>query len=63
MKNVELTCDRINVVRCKDCIYGHRCFNVCRGVTDSWVNCRNPKGLNRNVSNDGYCSYGDRKDG
>ena len=54
--------DVVEVVRCKDCIYGHRCFNVHRGVTDSWVNCRNPKGINRDVSNDGYCSYGERKD-
>lgn len=47
------------VVRCKDCIFGHKCFDVIHGITDSWVECRNPDGLHRDVSCDGYCSAGE----
>lgn len=46
------------VVHCRDCIFGHKCFNIINGITDSWVECRNPDGLNRDVSCDGYCSAG-----
>ena len=43
------------IVRCKDCIYGHLYMDVQNGVTDGWIECRNPEGLNRDVSVDGYC--------
>lgn len=50
------------VVRCKDCIFGHKYFDVINGMTDSWVECRNPNGLKRDVSFDGYCSEGIKDD-
>ena len=49
------------VVRCKDCRYGHQFYDVQNGITDSWVECLNPNGLNRDVSEDGYCYCGERK--
>lgn len=42
-------------VRCKDCFYGYLYSGVCNGTTCSWVECKNPDGLNRDVSIDGYC--------
>ena len=53
--------DAVEVVRCKDCVYGYRYFDVRNGETDSWVECRNPDGMNRDVSPDGYCSACIRK--
>ena len=53
--------DVVEVVRCKDCLFGHRYFKVINGETDSWVECRNPEGLNRDVSDDGYCSASTRR--
>lgn len=53
--------DAVEIVRCKDCIFGHLYINVQNGVTDSWVECRNPDGLNRDVSIDGYCSASIRR--
>lgn len=53
--------DAVPVVRCKDCRYGHRFFDVINGTTDSWIECRNPDGLNRDTSEDSFCSYGERK--
>ena len=44
------------IIRCKDCIYGYLYIDVQNGITDSWIECRNPEGLNRDVSVDGYCS-------
>ena len=55
--------DTVEVVRCKDCRYGHRFFDVINGTTDSWIECRNPDGLNRDTSEVSFCSCGDRKDG
>ena len=49
------------LVRCKDCVFGHLYVDVQNGVTDSWVECLNPDGLNRDVSVDGYCSVSIRK--
>ena len=49
------------IIRCKDCLFGYRYFDVQNGVTDSWVECRNPDGLNRDVSDDGYCSASVRR--
>ena len=49
------TADVVEVIRCKDCLFGYRYFDVQNGITDSWVECRNPDGLNRDVSDDGYC--------
>lgn len=46
------------VVHCRDCIFGYKYFDVINGITDSWVECRNPDGLHRDVSCDGYCSAG-----
>lgn len=46
------------IVRCKDCIFGHPYFDVYNGVVDSWIECQNPDGLNRDVSLDGFCSAG-----
>lgn len=53
--------DAVQVVRCEDCLFGHLCFDVQNGVTDSWVDCRNPEGLYRDVSLDGYCSASIRR--
>lgn len=55
------TIDAVEVVRCKDCIYGYLYVDVQNGVTDSWIECRNPEGLNRDVSIDGYCSASIRR--
>ena len=49
------------LVRCKDCIFGRVYFDVRNGDTDSWVECQNPDGLNRDVSCDGYCSAAIRR--
>lgn len=49
------------IVRCKDCRYGYHFYDVQNGITDSWVECRNPNGLNRDVQEDGYCYCGERK--
>ena len=61
------TIDAVPVTRCKDCIFGYKYFDVINGITDSWVECRNPDGLNRDVSCDDYCpaaiKYGERVDG
>lgn len=50
------------VVRCKDCKYGYQFYDVQKGITDSWVECRNPNGLNHDAPEDGYCYCGERKD-
>lgn len=49
------------IVRCKDCRYGYQFYDVQNGITDNWVECRNANGLNRDVPEDGYCYYGERK--
>jgi hypothetical protein len=49
------------IVQCKDCLFGYRYFDVQNGVTDSWVECRNPEGLNRDVSDEGFCSASCRR--
>ena len=49
------------IIRCEDCIYGYLCIDVRNGITDSWIECRNPEGLNRDVSVDGYCSASIRR--
>lgn len=49
------------VVLCQDCLYGHRYFDVRNGETDSWVECRNPDGLHRDVSTEEYCSASIRR--
>lgn len=54
--NRQPTVDVVEVVRCKDCLFGHQCFQVINGISDSWVECQNPDGLNRTVSDDGFCS-------
>lgn len=36
-------------------------MDVQNGVTDSWIECRNPEGLNRDVSVDGYCAASIRR--
>ena len=53
--------DVVEVVWCKDCLFGHRYFEVINGKTDSWVECRNPEGLHRDVSDDEYCSASIRR--
>lgn len=57
------TIDAVEVVRCKDCMFGHRYFDTQNGVTDCWVECQNPDGLDRDVSEDGYCSASIRRKG
>ena len=50
MKNVELTCDRINVVRCKDCRHwykGHCVHGVC---------------ATEETAGDWYCANGERRE-
>ena len=54
--------DATEIVRCKDCRYGYHFYDVQNGITDSWVECRNPNGLNRDAPEDGYCYCGERKD-
>ena len=54
--------DAVEIVWCKDCRYGRRFFDVINGITDSWIECRNPDGLNRDTSEDSFCSCGERKD-
>ena len=49
------------VVQCKDCVFGHQYFDVQNGITENWVECRNPDGLNRDISSEGYCSASVRK--
>lgn len=49
------------IIRCKDCRYGYQFYDVQNGITDSWVECRNPNGLNRDVPENGYCYCGERK--
>ena len=51
----------MEVVRCEDCIYGHRFFDVQNEGTDSWIECRNPDGLHRDVSDSDYCSASKRR--
>ena len=51
----------VEVVRCKDCLFGHRYFDVQDGEIDRWVECRNPDGLHRDVSEDEYCSASIRR--
>ena len=53
--------DAVEVVRCKDCLFGHLYIDVINGESDSWVECRNPDGLNRDVSTEGYCSASIRR--
>ena len=43
------------ITYCKDCLFGHFYADIINGVMDTWVECRNPDGLNRDVSVDGYC--------
>lgn len=50
------------LVRCKDCRYGYHWVDIQNGITDSWVECRKNDGLNRDMSGDEYCSYGERKE-
>ena len=49
------------IIRCKDCLFGYLYIDVQNGITDSWIECRNPEGLNRDVSVDGYCSASIRR--
>lgn len=49
------------VVRCWDCGYGYQFYDVQKGITDSWVECRNLNGLNRDVPGGGYCYCGERR--
>ena len=49
------TIDAVPVVRCKDCEYcGH---------FDSLLYCDNSRGLAGSVSPEGFCSYGERREG
>lgn len=57
----EPTIDAVPVVRCKDCRYGYHFYDVQNGITDSWVECRNPDGLNHDAPEDGYCYCGERR--
>ena len=50
------------IVRCKDCKYGYQFYDVQKGITDSWVECRNPNGLNRDVPGNGYCYCGEERE-
>ena len=48
----------IAVVRCRDCVFGHRHYEVIHGYEDTWIECISPDGMNRDVSINGYCSAG-----
>ena len=50
------------LVRCNDCRYGYHWVEIRNGMPDSWLECRNPDGLNRDVPEDGYCYCGERKE-
>ena len=52
---IQALSEQPEIIRCKDCRYGYQFYDVQNGITDSWVECRNPNGLNRDVSEDGYC--------
>lgn len=43
-------CDRVEVVRCKDCVYANDDGTICR------------YGVGRGVKPEHFCSYGERKD-
>ena len=47
------------IVRCKDCFYGHQFFEIRNGETDCWVECNM---WYQDVSHDGYCYRGVRRD-
>ena len=50
------------IILCKDCVFGHIYFDVHNDThTESWVECINPDGLNRDVSCEGYCSAAIRR--
>lgn len=54
--------DLVSVVRCRDCRYSYLWIEIRKnGIPDTWVECRNPNGLNRDVPEDGYCYCGERK--
>ena len=58
------TIDAVEVVRCKDCIYGKNVAvrDSTGGVIQRW--CSNMKFFHciRSVENDDYCSYGKRRE-
>lgn len=52
------TVDAVEVIRCRDCKFGTH-FGDLEG---EWINCRNLYGKPL-MPFDGFCSYGERKDG
>ena len=52
------TADVVEVVRCKDCKY-KMTANFCGEIL---IGCSNPSGL-ADVCADGFCSYGERREG
>ena len=53
-----LTVDAVEVIRCRDCKFGTHFGDM----EDEWVNCMNLYGKPL-MPFDGFCSYGERKDG
>lgn len=51
-----------SVIHCKDCFFGYLRKGIINRYEDTWIECINPNGLNRDVSIDGYCSAGVRKE-
>ena len=52
------TVDSVDVVRCRNCKFGIHFGDM----EDEWINCMNLYG-NPLMPFDGFCSYGERKDG
>lgn len=52
------TVDAVEVVRCRDCKFGTHFGDL----EDEWTNCSNLHGKPL-MPFDGFCSYGERKDG
>lgn len=52
------TVDAVEVVRCRDCKFGKHFGDL----EDEWINCGNLHGKPL-MPFDGFCSYGERKDG
>lgn len=52
------TADAVEVVRCRDCKFGMHFGDP----EDEWINCMNLHGKPL-MPFDGFCSYGERKDG
>ena len=49
------TLEQPEITYCKDCAFSHRYIDF---DGSNWIECQNPNGLNRDVTDDGYCYAG-----